>query len=393
MLNQEILAKIQDVMDRAVAAKEIAGANVLVEQDGSEQYYGEAGYADVEQGVPVRRDTLFRLYSMSKPVTGAAVMLLLERGELDLLDPVSRYIPAFAETLLHKQEPLRREITIKDLLGMTSGLPYGGTETAVQRSVQTVFDEACARLQGERPMGTLELASRLAACGSEFQPGTVWMYGTSADILGAVVEAATKKSFGTFLREEFFEPLGMKDTGFYVPPEKQPRLSKVYACKNGELLEYTDSHLAINHDADLPPAFESGGAGLLSTADDYMKFASMLLRGGISREGKRILSPKTVEFFSSPQLTAEQRAGLDPNYWGNLAGYSYGNLMRVLVEPGQAVMLGTEGEYGWDGWLGTYFCNSPRDNLSIVLMMQKTDTGTDVVTKRVRNLIFSSLEA
>lgn len=204
------------------------------------------------------------------------------------------------------------------------------------------------------------------------------------------MEAASGKSFGEFLKKEIFEPLGMTDTGFWVEPDKRSRLVKTYA-DNGEggLKLYTGNHLGIIQQMDREPAFESGGAGLVSTIDDYAKFANMLMREG-NLNGVTILKPRTVKYLTSGTLNETQQRGFD--LWQTLCGFSYGNLMRVMKDSSKAGDMGCLSEYGWDGWLGAYFCNCPKEKLTILFMMQKTDTGTTSLTRKLRNIILSSQE-
>lgn len=207
--------------------------------------------------------------------------------------------------------------------------------------------------------------------------------------MGAVIEAASGMRFGEFLQKEFFEPLGMKDTDFYVPKEKQGRLVKVYEKTPEGLVCYCGNHLAIKNSGDTLPAFESGGAGLFSTLDDYAKFAEMLLGQG-SYKGKQILSPQTVRSLTGGKLMPWQQTVLEST-WDGLSGYTYGNFMRVAAEPAWTLMRTSVGEYGWDGWLGAYFCNSPADRLTMLLTIQLKDAGTTELTRRIKNVVWSSL--
>lgn len=383
--------QMEQTLQQAVAEGFIAGGNLMVLKDGKEQFYCAAGYADRDAKTPIERNTIFRLYSMSKPVTSAAVMLLMEEGKIDLMDPVSLYIKSFQGQSVWTEEglvPVERPVEIRDLLSMTSGLVYGGGPTVPEQEAQKVFDEAIAKLGTPEEIGTVEMAERLGACPLMFQPGTQFMYGTSADILGAIVEIVSGQRFGTFLKERIFDPLGMEDTGFYVPKAKQGRLSKVYV--NGQADQvYTFPHLAIQNTMEQEPCFESGGAGLVSTITDYARFAEMLLNGG-TYKGQRILSEATVRFMTTHHLTAEQQVYMEAS-WEGLAGYSYGNLLRVLVDPGKAVHMAFSGEYGWDGWLGPYFCNAPEDKMTFLLMYQLTDAGTTRLTRLLLNELGAAL--
>ena len=383
----ELTTALQAVLDRAVAAGEIAGANLLILRHGEELLYTQSGFADQEAGRPYTRDTIARLYSMSKPVTAAAAMILLQRGLLDLEQPLGELFPSFRGSVVWengKKVPARREIVVGDLLNMTSGLPYPGTDEAGQEAAG-VFEELDSRLYGENPMSTLELTERLGACGLAFHPGDRWMYGTSADVLGAVIGKVSGQRFGAFLEENLFAPLGMTDTGFWVPAEKQHRLAQVYQQGSPDMNLYETNNLGICYTQHRAPAFESGGAGLVSTVDDYAKFAAMLIRGG---DG--ILSPAAVEHMTKSRLLPWQQESLWRS-WGGMAGYGYGSLMRILEEPGMAKILGWQGEYGWDGWLGCYFCNSPENGISIVMTCQRRDAGTMPVTRKMRNVLSAML--
>lgn len=382
---------IKEIMDRGVADGEVAGCNVLVLKDGKQIAYAESGYRDVENKTPYSRDTIGRLFSMSKPVTSAAVMILVDRGIIDLQDSVGKYIDSFNEMwveTINGPEKARKPITIQDLLSMTAGTVYPGQWGDAEKQSAVLFNEAIEKLGTAEEITTMELISCIGNNVLAFQPGKMFRYGTGADILGAVVEKASGMLFGDFLQAEIFGPLGMTDTGFYVPEEDRGRLAKVYTSDDGSKKELVTNNLAINYAMDHRPAFESGGAGLCSTLDDYARFATMLLNGGVY-EGIRILSEKAVKYMTSGKLQEWQQPSF--NEWLGLQGYSYGNLMRVLYEPGRACGFGERGEYGWDGWLGYYFCNDPANNMTILMGMQKFDAGTWSLTRKIRNVIFRSI--
>lgn len=389
-MNTTDMDQIKKILRRSIKNNDIAGGNLMILKGGEEIFYHEEGFADREAGLPIKRNSIFRLYSMSKPVTAVAVMILMERGEIDLFDPVSKYLDGFKNQMVEEEGsliPVNREVTLKDLLSMTSGLVYGGNDRAGQET-EALFQEIDSRLLGDSPMGTVEIMNKLGKCSLAFQPGASWQYGASADVLGAVVEVVSGMRFGEFLNKELFEPLAMKETGFWLPEEKRDRLVKTYADNGqGGLQLYTANHLGIVHQMDRNPAFESGGAGLVSTIDDYSRFTRMLMKEG-SFEGIQILKPKTVKYLISGTLSAEQQKSFD--LWHTLSGHSYGNLMRVMKDYSQAGSLGSLGEYGWDGWLGAYFCNCPEDDLTFLFMMQKTDAGTTSLTRKLRNIIMSS---
>ena len=380
--------QITDIIASAVENGECAGINILVRRHGEEVLYTQAGMADIARRNPVQRDSIFRLYSQSKPITAAAVMLLVERGLIDLMDGVDRYLPGFRNPRVVDDKgnitPAYRAPWIIELLGMTAGLSYPGEDPAGQFAAR-VFEDAHAQIAAGGGIPTVDFMNRLGEQPLAFQPGTHWRYSTCADVLGAVIEVVTGKRFGDFLREELFEPLNMVDTAFWVPQEKQERFVTCYKRTPDGLTPWLDMNLACGvYDRD--PAFESGGAGLVSTLEDYSHFADMLLAKGMYA-GRRILSPKSVEFLTTPQLNDTVRRDL----WDSLDGYSYGKLMRICTEPERMAGLAMQGEYGWDGWLGSYFCNLPAQGMTILSMQNTTDTGTAAVVRRVRNVVLAAL--
>ncbi len=390
-MREETKDKLRQVLDDAIARQELAGANFLVRKAGREVFYMERGFADREAGIPLRRDQIFRLFSMSKPLTGVAALKLFEDGVLDLAEPVSRYLPAYRHTAVEQNGtvvPAKREILIKDLLDMTSGLMYDDTPgTLAGRHAIAVFRELDERLLGGHPMSTLEFAEKMAGGPLAFHPGSRWLYGASADVLGAVIEAASGMRFGDYLKAAVLDPLGMEDTGFFVPAEKRHRLVSAYRHNGaGELVPYTGNNLGIRYGMEEAPAFESGGAGLASTIDDYARFAQMLLNEG-KLDGVRILRPETVRFLRAGSLNPVQELCLYEGF-PHLSGHTYGNLFRVLARPGGASLLGHAGEYGWDGWLGCYFSNDPGEQTTVLMMMQRTDAGMTPLVRKLRNVLF-----
>ena len=229
-------------------------------------------------------------------------------------------------------------------------------------------------------MDTIAFANAIGECPLAFQPGTAFRYGTSADVLGAIVEIVSGMPYADFLKERIFEPLGMKDTAFYVPEKKKDRLVTCYQRGVNGLEIYPVRHLCVRDHAHAP-AFASGGAGLMSTLDDYAAFAGMLLGKG-EYKGERLLEEKTVDWMTRPQV--------DTTLWDNLTGFAYGRLMRICTEPGKASIITETGEYGWDGWLGTYFANLPASDMTILIFQNTRDTGTGRVTRCVRNRVVSA---
>lgn len=388
MIFMTLKEKLTACMEDAIAREEVAGVSMLVLRHGAEVVYTAAGMADREAGKPMARDTICRLFSQSKPITAAAVMLLVERGEIDLCAPVETFLPGFKNQQVLTESglvPARRQATVMDLLGMTAGLCYPGEDPAGQAAA-ALFAENDARILRGEGMSTVELCNRMGQLPLACHPGEHFRYSTCADVLGAVVEVAGKKPFARFLEEEIFQPLGMKDTAFWVPAEKRERFAQVYE-NPGALRPYRQTHLEVG-DYDQEPAFASGGAGLVSTLDDYAAFATMLLAEG-RYPGGRLFQPETVRFLTSPQLGPQPLADM----WNSLDGFSYGKLMRVMRDPGRYPGLSRMDEYGWDGWLGAYFANFPREQMTVLMMTQRTDHGTGPLTRKLRNLLLSSPEA
>lgn len=386
------LERLGELATEMVETGYVAGVNCMVLQHGRELAYYEAGYRDVAGNKKMTRDTIFRLYSMTKPVTSAAAMILLEEGKIDLLDPVSKFLPGFQDQYVIENGvkiPVTKPATIQNLLNMTSGLVYPGEGNPAEIRNTPLMEEVIAKLSTPEALKTVDIANRIGELPLAFMPGTTWQYGLSADVLGAVIEVVSGMSYGEFLKKRIFEPLGMQDTAFYVPAARQNRLAKVYRETEDGLVEEHFSHLGIQNTMEREPAFESGGAGLTSTIDDYARFTQMLLQKG-EYQGRRILSQETVRFMTTAHVSAQQQRGVET--WESLAGYTYGNLMRIMTSPESAGGLGSLGEYGWDGWLGTYMMNDPAHDLTFLMMYQRTDSGTVGYSRKMRNVLFAALE-
>lgn len=383
--------QLEKLIQQEVDAGEVAGANVYVEQAGNVLYEASFGYQDMDSKTSVHRDTIFRLYSLTKPITAVAVMILWERGMIELTDPVSRYLEGFKNQCVWQEgelEAVQREVTIQDLLDMRSGLMYPEESTAVGCLTDEVFENAIRRAKEGMGYGTVEFCNQIGKLPLAFQPGERWLYGSSADILGGIVEVVTKKKYSQFLKEELFVPLGMVDTDFYVPEEKWHRFATMYQYtqKEPKLTPYTGSNLVIL-DYKRPPEFESGGAGLVSTISDYARFAKMLLNKGVF-EGKRYLKEETVTYLSADHLNEEQRKAID---WENLKGHSYCNLMRILVDKEEWNKSGSVGEFGWDGWAGVYVIMDPEKELVLLYFISRIDKENDTLRNQIRDIVYDSL--
>ena len=389
------------LMDRMIGDRRIAGANILLIKDGKERFFGSFGKADIERDIPMKRDTVFRMFSMSKPVTAAAVMILVERGLIDLKDNVEQYLPGFANPMVavpdepadngdargkkYHLEPASRSVTLGDLMTMTSGVCYPGIESPAHIAVADCLGEWENKLKGYNFPGTVDFANAIGRCPLEFNPGERWMYGFSADILGAVVEVASGRRFGDFLREEIFVPLGMMSTGFDLLPGMKDRLASAYEDDPaGGLKKFTGMNLGLG-DYPVQARFDSGGAGLLSTIDDYSKFAMMLANGG-SFGNVRILSENAVRYMRTNGLSDEIKKR-DMN-WGSTEGHGYNCLMRILEKPEIQQTTAPAGEFGWDGWMGTYFIVEPASKSVILYFIQKPGTGFDDITRKVRAIAY-----
>ncbi len=402
------LQNIQHVLDMFTKEKNAAGLNLLLYKDSREIGYWQSGMADIENERPYQRDTIARLYSMTKPVTAVAAMILMEEGKLDFAAELYRYLPEFKNVKVCTEhgrsgnpQPASRPILIQDLLNMTSGYGYGAWgeasfygEHLTSKLINDLNEDE--KDGGKNQITTREFARRIAAIPLNFEPGTEYNYGYSADILGAVIEEVSGMKFSQFLYNRIFKPLGMNDTDFYVPDSKQGRLAKVYrsvedwseGVEKHRLELFTDCNLGIQDKMNHKPAFESGGAGLCSTVDDYMKFALMLNNGGCL-DDCRILSENTVRRFSESRLMPDVQRTFDIKM-PHLAGYSYCNLMRVAANPGACNVFTSKGEFGWDGWLGPYMSVDRESGITIVMTMQRCDSGTTAAARCARNIIYSS---
>lgn len=383
------LEQLSVVLQKEIDSGAISGAAIRVIYNNETFYHDELGYANMEKKIPVSRDTIYRLYSMSKPITAVATMILFERGLLDLHAPVSTYLEGFSNQMVLTSDglvPASRQVTIRDLLNMTAGVVYPDETFEAGRRMGALFAEVEKDYHQGKFVGTVEFANRMGQVPLEFHPGETWRYGACADVLGAVIEVVSGLKLSQFLEQEIFAPLGMVDTGFYVPEEKHNRFAEIYEYNNNQLIPFRGDFLAI-FDHLSPPAFESGGAGLVSTVKDYSRFALMLANGGVHNK-TRIISRKTIAYLSTPQLTLEQTKTYN---WETQLGYSYGNLMRILVDPVKAASNGSIGEYGWDGWTGNYFFVDPKEKLVMIYMIQRCAGTNPLMFRKLRSIVYGAV--
>ncbi len=355
---------VQNTLSEFVSSGKIAGCAARIMRNDEVCFEGSFGYANIEKKVKMSSDdTIFPIASMSKVVTVAGIMQLYEEGRFKLWDPVSEYLPGFKNPKIAAEKPdgtyeiteAKGEVTMRQLFTMTSGVPYGGNDTAAARI--RMEKEAEYRNEGKGMPGTVEYCNLVGQLPLAFEPGAKWMYGFSIDVLGAVIEVLSGKTLGKYLKEKIFDPLGMCDTGFFVPAEKQSRIATLYQIHEG--MKPANRPYPM-----VKPAFESGGGGLFSTVKDYSRFAQMLLHGG-TLDGCRILGRKTIDLISTDHLTPQQQA---THNWDTQRGYGYGLGVRVMTNPEIADINGSAGEWGWDGAFGNWFCVDPKENLTCVYL-------------------------
>ena len=382
------LERVGDYIRNEIATGKIPGAILLIQQHGNPVYFENFGVRDVATRLPMSADTIFRLYSMSKPITSVAAMMLVEDGKLKLDDPVSNYIPAFAEAkvgvekrdddgrLTLVDEPLERPITIKDLLRHTSGLTYGWYGGDLLRA-----RHADAALYSHDPTNA-EFAERIAKLPLAEQPGMRWDYGHSTDVLGRVIEVVSGKTLFQFEKERLLDPLGMTETVFRVLDEaKRPRIAEPMPQ------DRAISPVTNVRDPMAPRKAESGGGGMMGTIDDYARFAQMLLNGG-TLEGRTYLKPETIALMTSDHIGAETKIARDFAYYpGETSGFGLGFAVRTSVPPNTSWPTG---EYRWDGVAGTFFFVDPRDDMFAIFMVQ-TPSQRGRIQLALKTLIYQAL--
>lgn len=383
----ERLARVGRWMEDEVAARRIPGAVVMVVRNGKVAYARSVGVQDPGAQRPMARDSIFRIYSMSKPIVSVAAMMMVEEGKLLLEAPVSRYIPSFANLKVGVEKtdasgaktlelvPVRRQMTVQDLLRHTSGLTYGFFGDSL---VKKAYVDANVTADAT----SAEFVEKLAALPLHYQPGSTWDYSYSTDVLGRVLEVASGQSLGTVLRTRLFDPLGMKDTSFYVPePARQARIAEPFPD------DRTIGAGAAIGDPRVVGKFESGGGGLVSTADDYARFLQMLANGG-TLDGRRYLSPKTIEYMTSDHLGSA--IATTPLYLPG-PGYGFGLGFAVRRTTGEAAAMAPAGEYNWGGAGGTYMWVDPRNNMFVVFMMQSPKQRVPYRSV-LRNMVYAAME-
>ncbi len=404
-LSSERLARLDGVMKkRYVDSGMLPGIMTQIYRKGQHVHTGMAGHMDLERSKPMQEDAIFRIYSMTKPITAVALMILVEDGLIGLDDDVQTYIPEWkglgvyasgVSTLVpgipesFMTMPAARPMKVIDLATHTAGLTYGFL-------MRTAVDAAYRRHKindFQTPGGLEGMIQQLAGLPLEFSPGTRWNYSISIDILGYLIEKVSGMAFGEFLRTRLFEPLGMVDTGFHCPPEKISRFSSCYVPGDNGGLKLQDDAQKSSYAK--PPLLESGGGGLVSTTHDYMRFCQMMVKGG-ALDGVRILSPKSVALFSLNHLPGNQDltelapagAFSESGYSG--IGFSLG--CGVNIDVAKTRLPGTLGEYFWGGAASTAFWIDPKEDLTVVFMTQVIGTDARLTLRRdLRTLVYSAM--
>ena len=384
-ISSQRLGRIAPVMQQYIDANKLAGTMTLIAKDGKVAYLSALGMRDKEAGLPLTEDTIFRIYSMTKPITATAALILWEQGKFHMHDPVAMYLPELKDLSVYVSgsgddmvtEKATSPMRVIDLFLHTAGFSYGFTNSEVDKLYQKMF--------ADNPnMKREELLSKIAQLPLNHQPGTAWHYGVNTDVLGILVEKLSGMKLGKFMEQEIFAPLGMSDTGFYVPADKLSRFAQVYTANDkGQTVLMENEPLG---DYSKDPEIHNAGGGLVSTMADYLKFAQMLLNGG-ELNGVRILGRKTVEYMRSNHLPTD----LVP-YEPRSGGEGYGLAMSVTVDPEQAGFMASKGNFGWGGMASTYFRIDPKENMILIAMAQFVPIGFHRYHDDFRNLVYQSLQ-
>ena len=376
--SRERLARIDTALQKYVDDGRVAGAVALVLQDGKPVYERAVGWSDKEAGKRMAANTIFRIASQTKAITSAAILVLVEEGKIGLADPASRFIPAFAKTTVAIRNdggitivPAKRQITIRDLLTHTAGVSYGTDAHVAALYEAKGLGPAAGRgwYTADKNEPICETMERLASLPFVAHPGDAYVYGYSTDVLGCIVERASGQPLDAFIRTRITDPLGMKDTHFFLPPGDKERLAVVYSSGNdGRIVRATDDAKGQGHYVEGPRRSFAGGAGLVSTARDYARFLEMIRNGGVL-DGVRILAPRTVELMTTNQIGSLH----------STTGLGFGLGFQTTDRYG-ANGMDSVGAFGWGGAYGSVYRVDPQARLVIVLMIQLMPSTSDIRT-------------
>ena len=386
----------QHLLSRYVQPEKIAGCLTLVSRRGEIAHLSAMGNMDRERSKPMGIDTIFRFYSMSKPITSVALMQLHEQGMFQLTDPVSRFIPHWRDLQVmdggdwpnFKTRPADRLMTVRDLLSHQSGLTYGFMEGQLERA----YNKADVYTAGTMAGRDLQsMVDRLAEMPLKFSPGDNWNYGVSTDVCGYLVQTLSGQRYDEYLQEHIFDPLGMVDTGFHVPPEKIGRFAANYERGPDRKLRLLDDPASSNYAQ--PQTFYSGGGGLVSTAQDYHRFCQMLLNEG-KLDGVRLLGPKTIELMSMNHLPDGQ--DLSERALGTFSetandGVGFGLGFAMIVDLPRTQNVGSIGEYYWGGAASTIFWIDPVEEMIVVFLTQFMPSGTFNFRGQIKQILYPGL--
>ncbi|MGY8897070.1 MAG: serine hydrolase domain-containing protein [Paraglaciecola sp.] len=383
-MSQARLERIEPAMQAFVDEQKLAGTLTLVARKGKVVHVEGVGYRDREAKAPMSEDTIFRIYSMTKPITAVAALTLWEQGKFQMNDPVSKYLPELANLKVYAGmdgenmvlEDTSKVMTIKQLFTHTAGFSYGFTQSPVDKLYQQ-----SALFSGQ--IKRQDLLKEVAKLPLNHQPGSKWNYSIGTDIIGILVERLSGQTLGAYFEQHIFEPLEMDDTGFYVPKDKQDRLAQIYVInQQGQTVPMENEPLGDYLSA---PEIESGGGGLVSTIEDYYTFTQMLLNGG-EYQGKRILGRKTVEYMRTNHLPTS----LIP-FEPTSTGEGYGLAMSVTVDEQGANTMGSAGDYGWAGAASTYFRIDPKEQMIVISMTQLMPSSYFSYNKDFKNIAYQAL--
>lgn len=388
------LERIDGWMRRLVDEGRVAGLSVMLARGGRTAFFRAHGRADIARDKPFAPDTIARIYSMTKPLTSVAVMMLYEEGRFQLDDPITRFLPDFADLRVltggnrarFESEPARRPITIRDLLTHTAGFTYGFMEATL---VDALYRQNGVDFGEAQEASLAEVVGRLARQPLLAQPGAEWNYSVATDVLGHLVAVVSGQDFADFLRDRVIGPLGMVDTDFHVPAGKLPRLAANYSLFRDRTLKLYDDAVGSRFCA--PPAVASGGGGLVSTAADYMRFCRFILGRG-ELDGTRLLGRKTVDLMLMNHLDGDLAAMGQPRFSETAyTGIGFGLGFSVMLDPARAQILGTPGEVAWGGLASTAFWIDPAEDLAVVLLTQLIPSSALPLRRELRVLTYAAL--